>query len=176
MQEVAHNLISKVDQQQGKRAQMAQQTYLTEFEKSVLKRTELEKRQRKREEERKVDLEYTKQERFEKEQAIKRRQEEKQLQQVKTSQKINNQAQAYFKRHQTPVKLERLDTNYTGSKGTNARRQMLHQMNLQRRKNQQRQYKALLIDKLEKKEIRSSLIVQKREAAQEISQRMHINL
>ena len=72
-QQSAHNSLSKVSSTVSRRKKLLEDTYQTQFEKNVLKRTEQEKRQKKRAQEKRIDLEYTKSERVEKERALKKR-------------------------------------------------------------------------------------------------------
>ena len=62
-----------VESKQELRLQKQQDAFIKEFERNVVKRTEIEKRRKKRQEEKQADVEYTAQEKREKEIAIKMR-------------------------------------------------------------------------------------------------------
>ena len=46
----------------------------------------------------------------------------------------------------------------------NNRRKQLQQLNLMRKKNQQREYKAILIENLQRKDLRQTMMVQRKQA------------
>ena len=55
----------------------------------------------------------------------------------------------------------------------NMRRKQLQQLNLMRKKNQQREYKAILIENLQRKDMRQTMMVQRKQAQQENCLRMN---
>lgn len=58
MQQSAHSLSSKVDDKMILRQQKEQDVFMEEFRRNILKRTEMEKRKKKRAEENMADMEY----------------------------------------------------------------------------------------------------------------------
>ena len=66
-----------------------------------------------------------------------------------------------------------IQENNMVKKDVDVRRQQLHQINLQRRKMQQKEYKALLVDKLQVKDMRASMLQQRKTSAVELGTRLH---